>query len=359
MGGSFSASDKNRLLDFLLSLYGDDVTIEAGVITHHDSDHVSGLGRVLEDDRVWVETVFHNGLASYIPGKAGMPKTKSKSAVMKAKGNVVQRVLARVFGDGPGLEDDDLVGSLGQLREGYKKDVFHGVYFHLARAILDPASGVSSFIRAYEGQPFIHEVDDGRADLTDVELDVLWPQEHLREYGGLNWGETINGNSVTFRLDYDEFSMLFTGDHNEHSEEVLLHHLDDTGASDKLNVDVLKIPHHGSGHAYRPFFEAVAPVISVASQGSRGVRGWKHPSTDVIKWLGGPHRVYNTHIHERRFSWEDFDEDRMLEQKHVLIETDGKYFRVVEVHTDAWDLNSPPSVAATRRSHGTRWIKAR
>jgi hypothetical protein len=81
----------------------------------------------------------------------------------------------------------------------------------------------------------------------------------------------------------------------------------------------------------------------------------------VIKWLGGFHRVYHTHIHEKFYRWEDLDteakHDKMIERRHILIETDGKWFRVVEVENNE-QINRPPSVKSTRRGNGTRWIRA-
>ena len=46
----------------------------------------------------------------------------------------------------------------------------------------------------------------------------------------------------------------------------------------------------------------------------------------------------------------------MIEEKHVLIETDGKRFRVLEVA----DASKPPmGVREVRRGDGTRWINAK
>ena len=60
-----------------------------------------------------------------------------------------------------------------------------------------------------------------------------------------------------------------------------------------------------------------------------------------------------------RFKWDDLvtieDHQKMEEKKHILIETDGRWFRVVET-------DNPyviPPVNQTRRGDGTRWIKAR
>ena len=126
--------------------------------------------------------------------------------------------------------------------------------------------------------------------------------------------------------------------------QALLKHLRAQNSLHLLNCDVFKVPHHGSADAHKPFFKRTgfAPVISVASMGDERFKSKamkknasQHPSTDVIKWLGGPHRVYHTFIHERRFKWADITTDAlrqaMIEQKHILIETDGSWFRLVEL----------------------------
>ncbi len=48
----------------------------------------------------------------------------------------------------------------------------------------------------------------------------------------------------------------------------------------------------------------------------------------------------------------------MQELTHVLIETDGKMFRVVEVDVEEGDPNQPLTVNLVKRANGTRWIKA-
>ena len=73
--------------------------------------------------------------------------------------------------------------------------------------------------------------------------------------------------------------------------------------------------------------------------------------------------MYHTLIHERRFKWSDLDtmakHHAMMEYSHVLIETDGEWFRIVEIPEIETDLNNPPTVQQTRRGNGTRWIRAR
>jgi hypothetical protein len=48
--------------------------------------------------------------------------------------------------------------------------------------------------------------------------------------------------------------------------------------------------------------------------------------------------------------------DQMIERKHVVVETDGFCFRVVEIATVAPSPSALPSVRDTEPGDGTRWI---
>ena len=72
-----------------------------------------------------------------------------------------------------------------------------------------------------------------------------------------------NLNSIVIRMDFGDFSMLFTGD----AEEDALDWLVDNHA-DLLDVDVLKASHHGSNNGYTDeFLAAVSPERVVISAG--------------------------------------------------------------------------------------------
>ena len=368
-GGSHYDKNATRMEAFLKNLYEAPILIEYAVITHHDSDHVKGLTHILKGKSVSVEAIYHNGLASYRRGKRGFSNsTTAAEAVRDISGGQLVRGMAFLEPDdddqGKKLREDYLINTKQELQQRLNNDEFQGVYDELANAVVDKEDPIEVrvFQRCVENGSFIEEREaqlNRGVDLAGIEFKLIWPLERARKYGG--WSETINGNSVTFRLDYGDFSMLFSGDHNERSEEKLIEHLDDANELDILNVDVLKVPHHGSSHAYEPFFRLVQPVLSVASMGTIGFStSWKHPSTEVIRWLGGAHRVYHTFIHERPFKWGDLTTQKarqaMHEFSHILIETDGKWFRIVEVYLDEI---SPKTVRETKRSNGTLWVECR
>ena len=376
-GGSYYDANRTRMADFLLELY-DEMVIEHAVITHHDSDHVKGLTYILTDTDIGVESIYQNGLASYRRGQRGFDdSTRTTEAVITRRSGQLVRGMAFLESaddeQGQKLRDADLVDSRVTLVNRQENAEFQGIYDALAEAIVlkqDPIE-VDSFDRCWIGSGFVNEREaelDRGVNLSGIEFRVVWPLERPRKYG--DWGETINGNSLTFRLDYGDFSMLFTGDHNEKSEEKMIEYLRQTSRVDLLDVDVLKVPHHGSSHAFRAFFDRKdsqgnrIPIVSVASMGPRGFgQSWKHPNPDVVSWLGGFHRVYHTFIHEKKFKWYELDSQsairEMHEMSHVLIETDGHWFRLVEVDVDGGNIHYPPSVQQTRRGDGTRWIRAR
>ena len=344
---------------FLQALYPEPTTIEHVVLTHHDSDHVTGLTGLLKSPHFTVGHIYHNGLASWQLESHGFPldawpdRSEAIYDSRKTKG------MGRLLADGITLRKEALVESLEELK-GLDEESFQGTYARFAKAALAQEPEVRSFRRSHRksGSDFVPGVV-GDATCGPLSLEPLWPQERPRKFGG--WGYTINGNSVTFKLTYGEFSMLFAGDHNEVSEEIMLDRLRRENDLASLKSDVLKTPHHGSKHNLKAFFEAVDPVVSIASMGKRGFSfNWKHPSTEVIAWSGGTKRNYHTYIHERPFSWPERADDPlpggMVERKHVLVETDGTCFRVVEVEDIEDPDQEPPSVRETVEGDGTRWI---
>jgi beta-lactamase superfamily II metal-dependent hydrolase len=372
-GGSAGCADGPRMADFLEAVCATShVVIEHAVVTHHDQDAPAVLAYLCRTGRFTFETVFHGGLACYRPGTdLGTPgRIPSHGAppnllVATSSGSVTR---ALGFLDAQGrIGRPWLVESADRLSELDARGALHGVYADLADALLRPLSGnpVRRFSRAGLGRPFVAEAEaeSGRAvDPSQLRLRALWPPDPPRRLGaGLR--ETLQGNSVVFRLDYGDFSMLFAGDLGEVAQKALLGRLESAQEADSLRCDVLKIPDDGRA-PHEPFLRVVAPVIAVASTGrgefESGVA--RPPETTAIRLLGGFHRVFHTLLHEKAFSYahiQSFEDlERLVEDSHVLVETDGTWFRVVEVARKA-RTPEPPTVARTARGDGTRWIRAR
>ena len=84
----------------------------------------------------------------------------------------------------------------------------------------------------------------------------------------------LNDFSIVIRLDYGETSFLFTGDAQSLSEQEML------AIGYNLEVDILKVGHHGSKTSTSPeFLEAVSPEYAVIEVGAGNDYGHPHQIT--------------------------------------------------------------------------------
>jgi len=116
----------------------------------------------------------------------------------------------------------------------------------------------------------------------DVLLTVLHPQEQ---------GDASNAGSMVLRVDYGQTSLLLTGDAPFETEDAMM------GAGLPLDVDVLKVGHHGSGGSTSGrFLAAVSPRIAVIQVGEDNRFG--HPDQAVLDRLQGV-EVWRTDLNGR------------------------------------------------------------
>lgn len=149
-----------------------------------------------------------------------------------------------------------------------------------------------------------------------VVLRILGPEEPL--VAGSR--SDLNANSVVFRLEYDQFSMLFTGDAEEETEHRLLKH------PETLPATVLKVAHHGSRHATTgPFLAAVKPRIAFVSAAKKNRYG--HPAPETMGKLA-------------KAGVTTFDTPSY---GHVVLSTNGK---TLAIHAQKPGGGAGPAVAA-------------
>ena len=100
-------------------------------------------------------------------------------------------------------------------------------------------------------------------DIGDVYVEVLWPLPGQVKTSTSST-EELNSGSVVLRFDYGETSALFVGDLYKSGELQMIRELG--GDAGKLDVDVLKIPHHGrQTSSSDDFINAVTPKVAVAT----------------------------------------------------------------------------------------------
>lgn len=137
-------------------------------------------------------------------------------------------------------------------------------------------------------EKFINIVSKKNIDVTIVEkgsrinieknldIDILWPNSN-----NIISENILNNNSIVCKLKYNNFSMLFTGDIEEIAEKQILK---ESLKTNDLNVDILKVGHHGSNtSSTQRFIEKVNPKIALIGVGENNKFG--HPNQEVINRL--------------------------------------------------------------------------
>lgn len=119
----------------------------------------------------------------------------------------------------------------------------------------------------------------------NIELEVLWPDK-----SDLIIENALNNNSLVFKLKYNNFSMLFTGDIEEIAEKKLLNLYN----LSELSSTIIKIAHHGSKtSSTENFINNVNPKIALIGVGKKNSFG--HPNSEVIDRLEGSDiKIYRT-----------------------------------------------------------------
>lgn len=109
---------------------------------------------------------------------------------------------------------------------------------------------------------------------NNVYFDILWPESSnfIKE-------NILNNNSIVCKMNYNNFSILFTGDIEEIAEkEILKLYKNDLSI---LNSTILKVAHHGSkSSSIEEFVQVVLPKVALIGVGKNNRYG--HPNEDVI-----------------------------------------------------------------------------
>ena len=110
-------------------------------------------------------------------------------------------------------------------------------------------------------------------NIGDLKFETLHPSNKFISENAMN------NNSLVLRLDFFNTSILFTGDIEAIAEQELV-----LKCKSKLDVDILKVGHHGSKTSTTEgFLKAVSPKIALIGVGLDNKFG--HPGEEVIKRL--------------------------------------------------------------------------
>lgn len=120
------------------------------------------------------------------------------------------------------------------------------------------------------------------ANFGDIKISVLYPLSSFEN----KTIDNLNNASIVNRLDFKNFSVLFSGDAEKEVQQKLL--------DKNIFADVLKVAHHGSENGLlEEFLKIVRPAIAVIEVGAKNTYGHPAPSTiNLLKQYAV--RIYRT-----------------------------------------------------------------
>ncbi|MEM7092270.1 MAG: MBL fold metallo-hydrolase [Actinomycetota bacterium] len=269
--------------------------LHAAVITHPDSDHYKGFGKVFGLKGVTFEHVYHNGLVerkgdrTLGPLAEGNPKVHTD--LVKTERRLKTILDADAIKPGRKLYPD-------MLRKAMNEGAFNSFRMLCADDEFMPGFGPDDDITIEVLGPIVETNDAGKTGLRRIKND----------------GMTKNGHSVVFRLTYGNVRVLLGGDLNIPSEELLLETIVGrplphgnkrerekfiAEARAQLEVDVAKSCHHGSADFSSLFLECVNPIATVISSGD--AEKHSHPRAETLGTIGACSRgerplIYSTEL---------------------------------------------------------------
>lgn len=234
-----------------------DHTVEWVVATHPDADHISGIIPVIKEYKIG--QIITNGMVS---------KTK------------VFLELTQLIAD---HHIRETVANDGDVFQ-YEKERFLIVW-----------------------PPRLPEQQQNRENCNNIDESIQSEYRQNPTYS------STNGCSVVIKLEFGDFSALFTGDLEIFQEQMLI-------SSGKLSpVTVLKVGHHGSTHSTsQEFLERIRPKLALISVGKKNSYG--HPTKRVLDLLSTMNiRVFRS----------DRDGEIELETDGTRVwQTDGWYHKI-------------------------------
>jgi competence protein ComEC len=141
--------------------------------------------------------------------------------------------------------------------------------------VLDPPEGVEEVVATSgsAGAAPRFASFGSTATYGDVTVQTLWP-EPGRPQRGPGDGSTANDASVVLLAEIAGIRILLTGDVEPHAQSDLARMLTD------LDVDVLKMPHHGSAHQDEDWLVSLDPEVVLVSAGADNDYG--HPARSAL-----------------------------------------------------------------------------
>lgn len=119
-----------------------------------------------------------------------------------------------------------------------------------------------------------------RAVIGEVTLEALWPDAVADNFSTIAGdGSAENNKSLVLLVSLNGVKLLVTGDIEPEVQSLI------TRQFNLEDIDILKVPHHGSRFQDSKFLDEISPKISLVSVGLNNTYG--HPSAETLQRLAG------------------------------------------------------------------------
>lgn len=273
-GGLGTAFDDG--LGTMLGPPGQPTSVDLAVVTHVDGDHIEGILRAFKDQRLAADDVWFNGRNQLVELFEGPDRSTRQGDALSLLIPDDQR--NRAVG-GAALVVGTGTPALVPLPGGASVVLLSPSEKRLKKLLSKwPASDPSR-----SSEPFADEDDVSALENVLEAGEDVGEMRGPGEFGRDN--SVANGSSIAFLFEHDGVSILLTGDAyaSELTESITA--LLRFRGQDKLEVDVFKLPHHGSRQNITgELLNLVNPKrVLVCTDGSK----FKHPDADAMEMVRG------------------------------------------------------------------------
>ena len=263
------------------------------VITHSDSDHYQGFGKVFSkangtDQQITIKKIYHNGMI------------EASGKELSALGTVITH------------EGNKYITDLCDTNEDYEARIQSDVKVGLYINTLTKSTAPKEALRL--GSAPIYDNKGMKLEVVGPVAETIDGKDALVVIGN-DKGKTKNGHSVIIKLTIGHLRLLLGGDLNTESEYNLIRHfsgIDITAIKNQLKkkdisaaerqalesqmeeaiiearkvfeVDIAKSCHHGSADFSSEFLDAVNPIATIVSSGDEEPHC--HPRPDTLGTIG-------------------------------------------------------------------------
>ena len=278
-----------RFLRWRFGKFSREFRFESAVISHPDKDHYGGFDPFFEDENVFFDTIYHNGIIERFGKNPLGPKKKVGRRSFLTDLLTSKTALKNWLAVKSRWQRTSASGRLSKKQ--YPK-MLHKALSKKRFGRFTMLSHEDEYLPGYEAG-------------KDLEMQILGPVVEKKNSGKptLRWlssaGKTKNGHSVVFRAKYKGVSILLGGDLNIPAENLLMSHhtglvapaktVDDEkalidAAREVFEVDIAKACHHGSGDFSSTYLKATNPIATVISSGDDEPHA--HPRADTLGTIG-------------------------------------------------------------------------